>query len=117
MVELYSIIVVECGIAPDYFLDKMQWYEIDACLKGLRNKYKPAWEQARTISHTIAQVNSKKKLKATDVMKFDWDDECKSTTNITLEDRDRYKDRLETIKNNLNEKRYSYKTAFGNRTV
>lgn len=35
--------------------------------------YKDNWEQARLISYLIAQVNSKKKLKLSDIIEFEWD--------------------------------------------
>jgi hypothetical protein len=87
--------VVECGIQPDYFLDKMQWYEVDACLNGLENKNKDSWEQTRFLSYITAQVNSSKKLKPTDILSFKWDDlnETDKETTITNEDIQRLKDK------------------------
>ena len=93
------MIVVECGISPDYFLDEMQWYEIDACLKGLYNKNKTSWEQTRMISYIIAQVNSTKHLKPTDILSFNWDktEESKETA-MTDNDIKRLKEKsLQTI--------------------
>ena len=86
--------MVECGIQPDYFLDKMQWYEVDACLNGLENKNKDSWEQTRFLSYITAQVNSSKKLKPTDILSFKWDDlkETDKETSITNEDIQRLKD-------------------------
>lgn len=37
--------------------------------------YKESWEQARLIAYLIAQTNSKKKLKMTDILKFQWDED------------------------------------------
>ena len=37
--------------------------------------YKESWEQARLIAYIIAQTNSKKKLKLTDILKFQWDED------------------------------------------
>ena len=49
---------VECGINPDYFLDKMEWYEVESCLNGLKNKEKNGWEQTRFIGYITAQTQS-----------------------------------------------------------
>lgn len=90
---------MECGIQPDYFLDKMQWYEIESCLKGLENKNKAGWEQSRFISYIIAQVNSRKKLKPTDILSFTWDKPTKEDTTISNSDIQRLKDKAkETLK-------------------
>lgn len=37
--------------------------------------YKESWEQSRLIAYIIAQTNSKKKLKLTDILKFQWDED------------------------------------------
>lgn len=73
----------------------MQWYEVEACLKGLENKNKAGWEQARFISYMTAQVNSTKKLKPTDILSFKWDKEegTDKETIITNEDVQRLKDK------------------------
>lgn len=74
----------------------MQWYEVEACLKGLENKNKAGWEQTRFISYVTAQVNSTKKLKPTDILTFTWD---KEETIITNEDVQRLKDKAsQTLK-------------------
>lgn len=90
------MIVIECGIDPDYFLDKMQWYEVEACLNGLENKDKTSWEQTRFLSYMIAQVNSSKKLKPTDILSFKWD-EIKVDTSISNEDVQRLKDKAKQL--------------------
>ena len=51
----------------------MEWYEVDAALKYQYYSYKEEWEQARMISYIVAQVNSKKRLKLEDILKFPWD--------------------------------------------
>lgn len=93
--EIYSLVVVECGIDPDYFLDRMKWYEVEACIKGLENKNKASWEQCRFISYIIAQVNSTKKLKPTDILSFNWDkvEDSDKNTAISNEDIDRLKNK------------------------
>lgn len=100
--EIYSLVVVECGIEPDYFLDRMKWYEVEACIKGLENKNKASWEQCRFISYMIAQVNSTKKLKPTDILSFNWDKEEDDNTMITNEDIERLKNKANQISKKLN---------------
>lgn len=95
--------VVECGIDPDYFLDRMKWYEVEACIKGLENKNKTSWEQCRFLSYIIAQVNSTKKLKPTDILSFTWDkEEDNKNTMITNEDIERLKNKANQIIKKLN---------------
>lgn len=81
MCDIYSIVVVEGGVNPEYFLDRMKQYELDAIIKGIENKSKPSWEQARMIMYMVAQCNSTKNLKPTDIMKFTWDEEKKEETD------------------------------------
>ena len=73
MATLYAVVVVQCGISPDYFLDRMQWYEVEACLKGLELSERTGWEQTRYICYLVAQVNSSRQIKPSDVLKFEWD--------------------------------------------
>ena len=101
--EIYSLVVVESGIDPYYFLDEMKWYEVEACIKGLENKNKASWEQCRFISYMIAQVNSTKKLKPTDILSFTWDkEEDNKNTMITNEDIERLKNKANQIIKKLN---------------
>lgn len=51
----------------------MKIYEVESILKHYEFHYKTTWEQTRLISYILAQVNSKKKMKSTDIIKFDWD--------------------------------------------
>lgn len=89
---LYALIVVQCGIPPDYFLDRMQWYEVDACLKGLGMSERVSWEQTRYICYITAQVNSRKQLKPSDIIRFEWDGEApEDAPGITGEDFERMK--------------------------
>ena len=78
----------------------MEWYEIESCLKGLENKNKSGWEQARFISYIIAQVNSRKNLKPTDILSFTWDKPItRDETSISNSDVQRLKDKAkETLK-------------------
>lgn len=65
--------MIKLKYPPQYVLDMMEWYEVDAALKYQYYSYKEDWEQARMISYIVAQVNSKKRLKLEDIIKFPWD--------------------------------------------
>lgn len=59
-------------------------------------RQKDSWEQARLIAYVIAQSNSTKRLKPSDIIKFGWEQtDDKQTTNqsntITLEEFERIK--------------------------
>lgn len=80
----------------------MQWYEVEACLEGLDHKNRNGWEQTRTISYLIAQSNSTKKLKPTDILKFHWDSEVKEeNTTIANTDIERLKQKANQTLNIL----------------
>ena len=63
----------------------MQSYEMDSVIELIEEKNKSEWEQTRFISYIIAQVNSTKKLKPTDILKFNWD-EKKVSDNIDIQE-------------------------------
>ena len=65
--------MIKLHYSPEYVLDKMEMYEVNAALKYQYYAYKEEWEQARLISYLIAQTNSKKRLKIEDIIKFPWD--------------------------------------------
>ncbi len=84
---MFSILVLQCGLQPDYVLDKIEWYEINALLKYSYYKYKDGWEQSRLIAYMIAQTNSTQKLTVDDIMHFYWEEERKEEQKpITKED-------------------------------
>lgn len=66
-------------------MDEIEQYEIKALIDNGYFKSREEWEQTRLISYLIAQVNSKKKLKLQDIIKFQWEKE-NETTQITNEE-------------------------------
>ena len=78
----------------------MKWYEIEAALNGLEDKNKTSWEQTRMIAYITAQCNSTKKLKPTDLISINWDEETTSiTTSISNDDIMRLKEKAnQTLK-------------------
>ena len=62
----------------------MEMYEIAAVMEYEYLAHKDDWEQARLIAYLIAQTNSTKSLKMTDIMKFHWEElEEKKDTSVS----------------------------------
>lgn len=84
----------------EYFLDKMQYYELDIILSMLEYTTKQDWEQTRFQSYITAQTQSTKKLNPQDVLKFSWDEATNKenkNTYISTEDIERLKRKAEKI--------------------
>lgn len=78
----------------------MQEYEIEPLVKNLELKSKQDWEQSRMVGYIIAQGNSTKKLKPSDIIKFSWDDKQEMFTGvkeISNEDVDRLKNKSQNF--------------------
>ena len=58
---------------------------MDSVIELIEEKNKTEWEQTRFLAYVAAQVNSTKKLKPTDILKFDWD-EKKVSDNIDIQE-------------------------------
>ena len=56
-------------------MDKLEDWEMYELMDVTAYADTNNWEQTRLISYIIAQVNSKKKLKLKDIMKFPWEKE------------------------------------------
>ena len=77
---MYAILVLKLGFSPEYVMDKMDMTEVASILKYQHYAHSDEWEQSRLISFVIGQVNSKKKLKPSDIIDFSWDNA--NETNI-----------------------------------
>lgn len=89
----------------EYFNDRMQEYEVDFLLKSIPYADVNLWEQTRFNVYSIAQMFSKKQLKPSDILKFEWDNttEDKENHNITDEEIKRLTELSKQIKlNNYN---------------
>ena len=67
------------GIDPGYVLDRMQPYEIDACMEGLYVSNMEGWNQTRQIVYAIAQSNSRHRIDIKEMMPFPWDEPSENT--------------------------------------
>lgn len=86
---MYAILVIQLNYSPEYVLDKMELYEAQVALKYGYYASKDTWEANRLVAYIIAQVNSKKRLKIEDIIKFPWENEdiekVQSTSKADLE--------------------------------
>ena len=62
-------------VSVEYFMDKLQDWEVYDIYNMLQYADSPQWEQTRYLMYVVAQVNSRKQLKLTDILKFPWDQE------------------------------------------
>ena len=72
----------------------MKPYELAIICDSLHLRQKDSWEQARMLAYITAQVNSTKKLKPTDIIKFAWenvDEVAPISKPLTKEDVERIK--------------------------
>ena len=51
----------------------MQEYEVNCLLQNIPFADKNGWEQCRFNVYSVAQMFSKKQLKPSDILKFEWD--------------------------------------------
>lgn len=80
----------------DYFMDELQDWEVYDIYSMLQYADSASWEQTRWLMYVIAQVNSRKQLKVTDILKFSWDDVQKNT-RITDDEIQRLKEKADVI--------------------
>lgn len=80
-------------------MDEMKDYEVYLLLDNIQYSEKNDWERSRFESYVVAQVNNKKKIKPTDLIKFSWDNEPndKPSTEISTQDIDRLQKKSEEI--------------------
>lgn len=83
-----------CSI--EYFLDEMQVYEVNTIIENLPYLDRTSWEQSRFQIYSSVQINSKKKINPTDIMKFAWDNDKEDIT-ISNDDIERLKEKSKQI--------------------
>lgn len=79
------------GIAPDYVLDRMQPYEINALMRHHTHLGRDDWERARFLAYVTAQCQSTKKMTVADIIKFPWDKEEEPESDTAMSEADRIK--------------------------
>lgn len=79
---------MELHYNPDYFFDKMKWYEINYILNNYQYRMKNECELTRNVAYIIAQSNSTKRIKPTDIMQFDWDLQINKEADKKLSEKD-----------------------------
>lgn len=83
----------------------MQLYEVSTIIQNIYLTTKDSWEQARLVAYIIAQANSKKKLKPTDIISFGWEEqEKKHITSISTEDIERLQEQAKIAEQKLSDK-------------
>lgn len=79
----------------------MSEWEVSNVLEVLDHADRNLWECIRLNTYVLAQINSKKKLKSSDIIKLPWDKVSTGDTKISKEDIERLKNKAEQIKQNL----------------
>lgn len=72
---------------------KLEPWELAMFCEGLKEADRDEWERTRFQSYITAQCQSTKKMKPTDIIKFDWDNEGKKQTT-TKQQFEEYKKKM-----------------------
>lgn len=75
----------------------MQSYELNDIINNIPYIDKNEWERFRYNIYSNIQMNSKKKLKPTDIIKYNWDIVEKENNNISNEDIKRLQEKANKI--------------------
>ena len=94
---------MQCGVQPDYVLDRMNFYEIEALLENLWMKNKESWEQTRVQAYITAQTQSTKKIDMNDMMSFPWEKKVEKVED-TPEDIEMLRKEMKEMEDKLNKK-------------
>ena len=94
---------MQCGVQPDYVLDRMQTYEIETLIENLWMKNKESWEQTRIQAYITAQTQSTKKIDMNDMMSFPWEKKVEKVED-TPEDIEMMRKEMKEMEDKLNKK-------------
>ena len=75
-------------------MDYMQEYEVRDILENIPYLDRNSWEQCRYKMFANVQMNSTKQIKATDLIKFPWDNITDEVADTTISDNE-----IERLKN------------------
>lgn len=90
-------------MSVEYFLDKMLLSELGDILENVQFADRSLWEASRINSYLMCQMNTKKKLKLTDIYKLPFDDE-EGKKKLTKEDFERMQKQTKALEDYLNRK-------------
>ena len=79
----------------------MDFIEVESFIDGLNRRNREAWEQTRLLAFIIAQSNSTRTLKQTDILRFPWDEEEKKDTSVTDEEMQRLRAKAKEVESQL----------------
>ena len=96
--------MLECGIAPDYVMDRMEWYEIETLIENKWRKDKETWEQARVQAYFTAQCQSTKEIDPKKILPFPWDRVKVEEQDDTPEDREEVYREMKEMERQMNRK-------------
>lgn len=80
----------------------MDFIEVESFIDGLNRRNRESWEQTRLLGFIIAQSNSTKTLKQTDILRFTWDEEEKKDTSVTDKEMQRLRAKAKEVESQLN---------------
>lgn len=78
----------------------MQEYEVNTIIQNLPYLDRNSWEQYRFQIYSSVQMNSKKQINPTDIMKFAWDSK-EEETSITSTEIERLRNKSKEISNTI----------------
>ena len=81
-------------------MDNLQSWEVFELYNSLQYADSNQWEQTRWLMYVMAQINSRKQLKLTDILKFPWDADTAPTT-ISDDDIKRLREKAKAIGKDL----------------
>ena len=82
-------------------MDDLQSWEVYDLYNSLQYADSAQWEQTRWLMYVMAQINSKKHLNLTDILKFPWDDADTKKTTISDDDIKRLRERARQLEKEL----------------
>lgn len=97
-------------MSPSYFFYELEIPEAEAYLRGLEESRRSAWEQSRLVAYVIAQVNSRKQMRPSDIVPLPWDGETsgdRTPEPMTEEEKREIEEEMKYYESVLNHKNVS----------
>lgn len=79
--------------------------EVRLYLEGYERRKRDAWEQTRILGYIMAQVNSTKPIKQTDILSFPWDKKSHKAKPIPvpISEMERLRAKAKQVEQEMNE--------------